>query len=83
MPIYFQVIRNNFLRLNTVGYFHCYYTGYGQLGNPEYLNTLKNTFNNTGILKLKQARNKVVDILLNDIPRVLEDTGIEEKKELV
>lgn len=40
----FTIQKNDFLSHDCTGYFHLYYVGYGQPGNPDYLNTLKNTF---------------------------------------
>jgi len=78
MPIHFEIRKNNFLRSNTTGYYHCDYTRFGQPNNPEYLNTLKNTFGNPISQSLRESRDIVVDILINDILFILNETDIEE-----
>ncbi|WP_143156829.1 amidophosphoribosyltransferase [Thermosyntropha lipolytica] len=67
----FIIKRNDFLFRDTVAYFHQYYTGYGEPNNPNFLNTLKNTFNREPIEALIEARNKVIDILVSDIPEII------------
>lgn len=37
----FTIQKNDFLSHDCIGYFHLYYVGYGQPGNPDYLNILK------------------------------------------
>ena len=34
-----------YLKVDVQGYYHTHYTGYKSIGNPDYLNDLKNTFN--------------------------------------
>lgn len=68
----FTIYKNEYLNQNVTGYFHTYYTGYGNPNNPNYLNTLKNTFNNTHKEILRRAACNVVNILIKDIPQVIQ-----------
>lgn len=72
----FDIYANLFLHRRTTGYFHQYYTGYRQPNNPDFLNNLKNTFNNERYNVLIDARNTVVNILMEDIPAIIEETNI-------
>ena len=72
----FSINKNNFLVKEITGYFHQYYTGYGQPDNPEFINVLKNTFNSKAHSNLISARNKVTDILVHDIPEIIKETSM-------
>lgn len=67
----FIITRNCYLSKNVNGYFNCYYTGYGNLNNPNYLNVLKNTFNGESYANLNNARTQVENILIHDIPLIM------------
>lgn len=67
---------NSFLKKKTTGYFHPYYTGYGKPNNPNFLNTLKNTFDREKMENLLIAKGKVVNILMEDIPKIIKRTNI-------
>lgn len=69
----FLINKNNYLKKETSGYFHQYYTGYGQPDNPEFINVLKNTFNSEAHSNLISARNKVTDIIVYDIPEIIKE----------
>ena len=56
-----------YLKSNVQGYYHTHYTGYQKLGNPDYLNDLKNTFNNYPKQKLDNAIQQLDDVLENDL----------------
>ena len=68
----FIIERNRFLSKRTQGYHHTYYTGYNQPDNPNFLNTIKNTFNTNSEYQLNIAKNQVIDILIEDIPLIME-----------
>ena len=72
----FSISPNNFLRIRVSGYFHQYYTGFKQEGNPDFLNTLKNTFNSEKLRALIDARDEVIDILVTDIPEIMRENNI-------
>ncbi len=68
--------QNNFLLRRTDCYFVLDYLRYGQPGNPEFILTLKNTFNEKSISALNTAKNKVKEILCKWIPRVMAHAGL-------
>ncbi|MCB9482030.1 MAG: amidophosphoribosyltransferase [Desulfobacteraceae bacterium] len=45
---------------------------YKNPGNPDYINELKNTFNNASIEKLNIAGKKLTEVLFQDLPQILE-----------
>lgn len=67
----FHIECNRFLTTKRVlAYHNTYYRGYRQPGNPDYLNTLKNTFGNESPDSLWDARKQLSDILKTDLPRI-------------
>lgn len=72
----FIINKNNFLSKNIIGYYNLFYTGYGNPNNPDFLNTLKNTYDNTSFYDLQKAGDKVVGILLDDIPTIMTDNNL-------
>lgn len=58
-----------YLNRSVKGFYHIAYTGYGNLDNPNYLNDLKNTFNNARVEKLQRAVNELLDVLKLDLPK--------------
>lgn len=72
----FFIESNKFLKIRTQGYHNRYYYGYREEGNPDFINDLKNTFayrDQTTMQKLNKAKNKVMDILIEDIPNILDE----------
>lgn len=66
----FIIYANEYLRQNIRGFYHTNYTGYQNIGNPDYLNDLKNTFNNysnENLRKLNNAIQELNDVLKNDL----------------
>jgi hypothetical protein len=72
----FIIYANHYLRQNVTGFYHTEYTGYNQPDNPNYVNTLKNTFNNENIHNLNQAVQQLRNVLLIDLPQILKITRI-------
>ncbi|SMN02473.1 hypothetical protein SPONN_1154 [uncultured Candidatus Thioglobus sp.] len=56
-----------YLKSNIEGHYHTDYTGYKNPCNPDYLNDLKNTFGDNSNEKLESARQKLYDVLENDL----------------
>lgn len=59
-----------YLKIDVQGYCHTHYTGYENIGNPDYLNDLKNTFNSfskKNIDKLNRAIEKLHSVLKTDL----------------
>lgn len=67
----FKIRKNNFLESDITGYYHQLYTGYKQPDNPDFLNELKNTFNDQSKYFLVEARQEVSNILIQDIPEII------------
>ena len=78
MGIRFYLYGNEFLENDSVGYYSVDYTGYRTPGNPDYLNRLKNTFNNEHQIDLNIAKDTVVKMLVKEIPQILDENGIEQ-----
>lgn len=74
----YTIEKNNYLKKNTPGYYHQFYTGYKKENNPDYLNHLKNTFGSIEHILLEEARDKVVNILVADIPKIMRKRNITE-----
>ena len=67
----FIIQANNFLRQNIQAFYHTDYTGFNNPGNPDYINTLKNTFNSYSQYVLNQAVQQLTNVLLEDLPQIL------------
>ncbi len=67
----FTIHANEYLRQDIRGFYHTDYTGYKQPGNPDYINTLKNTFNSENQDNLKQAVQILINVLRIDLPQIL------------
>ena len=63
----FTIYANEYLQQNIQGYYHTSYVRYGNPGNPDYLNDLKNTFNDFSKKKLDNATNQLYNILKTDL----------------
>lgn len=72
----FIIEKNNYLKKDITGYYHQLYTGFRQSGNPDFLNTLKNTFNTELHINIKEARDKVIEILMEDITDIIKKESI-------
>jgi len=70
--------KNDFLSIDIQAYFNTYYVGYKQPGNPDFLNVLKNTFNEKTSMDLKKAKKSVYDILVEDIPQIIQKNHLNE-----
>lgn len=68
--IQFQIPANEFLTTNTKAFYHAPYMRMGNVGNPDYLNDLKNTYNNYPQHKLKSAAQELLSVLEKDIPQI-------------
>jgi len=63
----FVIYRNEYLKKNVKGYYNTDYVRYGNPGNPDYINDLKNTFDNFSQIKLSNASDKLYSVLKNDL----------------
>lgn len=71
----FQINANNYLSRHTRAFFHVPYTRMGNAGNPDYINDLKNTFNNFPAIKLRSAIQELHNALLEDLPQISQSLG--------
>jgi len=72
----FTIYANGYLRQDVQGYYHIYYTGYQHIGNPDYLNDLKNTFGDFSKEKLDSAINQLLTVLKTDLSKFDKDLTI-------
>ena len=72
----FVICANEYLNKSAKGYYNLDYVGYGQPENPDFLNWLKNTFNNESVFKLETGRRLVEKTLCKAIPEILSKEGI-------
>lgn len=68
----FQISNNRYLSRATNAFFHTQYTRMGNPGNPDYLNDLKNTFDNFSEIKLQSAVQKLQDALHADLLQIFQ-----------
>jgi hypothetical protein len=73
----FTIPANPYLRTALSAFYHTPYIGWKKAGNPDYLNDLKNTFNNFASGKLRRASQQLRDVLLGDLPAILRATGFQ------
>ena len=66
----FTIPSNEYLRKNIQAYYHQDYTTFGTEGNPDFINHLKNTFNNTDTHTLRNSVNELVNALNEDLPKI-------------
>jgi len=67
----FIIKSNHYLNQNIQAFYHTDYVGYQNPGNPEYINTLKNTFIDVPIFELTSAAQELESVLLEDLPQIL------------
>lgn len=63
----FIISKNEYLKQDIKAYYHTNYTKMGNPGNPDYLNDLKNTFDNFATEKLKNAIEQLYNVLKTDL----------------
>lgn len=75
--IQFQIQANDYLSRNTQAFYHVPYTKMGNPENPNYLNDLKNTFNNFSENKLRAAVQELRGVLHEDLPQIFQSLGFD------
>lgn len=60
---------DKYLERDVHGFYNTHYIGYKNIGNPDYLNDLKNTFNDYSEDKLNNAAQELYGVLKNDLSR--------------
>jgi len=71
----FTIYPNGYLTKETKSFYHTDYLGYRKSGNPDYINTLKNTYNSYSEVVLNNAIQELVNVLLEDFPIIMEKLG--------
>jgi len=66
----FTIQSNNYLHHNIQSFYHQDYTTFGTDGNPDFINHLKNQFDNTKVQKLKESIKELVSVLEEDLPKI-------------
>lgn len=72
----FSIKANNYLKKNTLAFYHVPYVGMGNPGNPDYLNTLKNTFNSSCFKELDGAIQELRNVLSSDFSQIIQSLGL-------
>lgn len=71
----FEISANDYLSKSVTAFYRVPYTGMNNPGNPDYLNDLKNTFNNFSQSKLQSAVQGLERALQEDLPKIPELLG--------
>jgi hypothetical protein len=66
----FKITPNDYLKKNIQAYYRHDYTTFGTEGNPDFINYLKNTYNNISPSVLKAAVNELIRVLNEDLPEL-------------
>jgi len=74
----FTVESNNFLKKDIPGFFHTDYLGYGNPGNPDFINAMKNGRDNLPSSVLSKAKKKLEKVLSLDLPLVIKRLEFEQ-----
>lgn len=67
----FIILANSYLRKDVQAFYHTDYVKMGNPGNPDYINTLKNTYNSYSTSKLNSAVQELENVLVEDLPQIL------------
>ncbi len=73
----FEILANEYLCRNTRAFYHVPYVRWGNPGNLDYVNVLKNTFNRFAESKLMFAAEQLLGVLLTDFLQILQSSGLE------
>lgn len=68
----FTIQSNRYLSQDIQAFYHTDYIGYQSPGNPDYINTLKNTYGNFLNAKLNMAVQELENVLFEDLPKVFQ-----------
>ena len=74
----FRINPNSYLSQGVTGYYNTRYRRMGNPGNPDYLNHLKNTFNNCPELQLREATDKLKNTLRSDLADILREQDFDQ-----
>ena len=68
----FLIQSNSYLSRDVEAFYHTNYVGYKKPGNPDYINTLKNTYNSYPESMLDNAVQELRRVLLDDLDNLLQ-----------
>lgn len=71
----FQIAANHYLDRRVDSFYNVPYTRMGTPGNPDYVNDLKNTFNNFPRVKLDSSTQQLRSVLEVDLPNICQSLG--------
>ncbi len=66
----FKITTNDYLKKSIQAYYHQDYKTFGTEGNPDFINHLKNSFDNTRASILQKAVNDLIKVLNEDLPKI-------------
>lgn len=66
----FTMETNECLRQDCRAFYHTVYVRMGNPGNPDYINTMKNTFGNFSTVRLNNAVQELRNALMADLPQI-------------
>lgn len=69
---FFKIKQNKHLMHDIDAYYHTFYRGFKIQGNPDFINILKNQYNNTSSIQLKNASNELKSVLSINLPVIKE-----------
>lgn len=68
----FTIVANEYLQQDCRAFYHTVYVRMGNPGNPDYINTLKNTFGDFSMVRLNNAAQELRNALMADLPKILQ-----------
>ena len=71
----FTIKANDYLHKDTLAFYHTDYVGYQQPGNPDFINALKNTFDNDSEWDLMSDIRQLETVLRTDLPIIYRKLG--------
>ncbi len=69
----FTIVSNKFLDRNIEAYYHQNYVGYRKSGNPDFINYLKNQFDENSQYDLRSAQIELKEVLKSDLSKIKSD----------
>lgn len=72
----FILEKNDFLHRDVLGYYHQFYRGYKEPGNPHAVNVVKNTFKSEKKEMLIESGNAILGALMEDLPSIIRENDL-------
>ncbi len=73
----FTIFPNEYLTQEIKSFYHADYVGYQRSGNPDYINTLKNTYDSYSKDVLEGACQELINVLIEDLPIIIEKLAVD------